>query len=114
MKRTSASLKPSSRNIVEWSSTTDWPTTCRVLPDSKDTWNNHWSRRWQESSDCQCRRSTRSTRLELLRIWRGREEKYARIAAGGFYGQNTTDLHERIQATGSSAFLKPVERVKHK
>ncbi len=34
--------------------------------------------------------------LELPRIWRVREEKSARIRSGGFDGQNTTDVHQRI------------------
>jgi hypothetical protein len=42
--------------------------------------------------------------LELLRIWRRGEEKYAKIKAGGFHEQSATSLHERIQAAGGRAF----------
>jgi hypothetical protein len=41
-------------------------------------------------------------KLELPRIWRVGEEKCARLKRGGFYGQISTDLYERIQATGCS------------
>ncbi len=41
--------------------------------------------------------------MELPRIWGVGEEKSGRIETGGLYDQISTDLHERIQATGSSS-----------
>jgi len=41
--------------------------------------------------------------LELPRIWGVGEEKCGILKPGGFDGQNTADLHERIQATSCSA-----------
>ncbi len=41
--------------------------------------------------------------VELPRIWGVGEEKCGILKPGGFDGQNTADLHERIQATSCSA-----------
>ena len=40
--------------------------------------------------------------LEFPRFWRVEEEKCGKLSTGGFYGQISTDLHKRIQATSRS------------
>ncbi len=49
-------------------------------------------------------RTVEEDSMELLRIWRGGEEKDATRKAGGFHEQNATSLHQRIQAAGSRGF----------